>query len=397
MRRPRRRTLGILCACLILLAAGVVTAVRWAQSSKVEVTLLASWDDEEQERFQRRVLDEFERRHPGIDVRYEGSSALSQVLAADLAAGTPPDVAVLPGPGELMEYAAKGELKSLDNLFKASDYDSVWTPQLVRPGHGKHTYWLPIKASLKSMVWYPAGWSKDRVAEPREWCLAMESGATSGWPGTDWVEDVLLQQAGQEQYEKWATGALPWTHEDVQKAWTTWGDMVGAGGGHITSELKASYKRQCKSIEHQGSYRETEGKTDSRTHKHSADVIPKARPAAPWVISGDLVALLTTKKEAKELIRYLADPGTKLPDFTVNKPASADRYPQKGSTGWTLRGEGSPLCWDASDAMPPTLRNAFQQTVIRFLLHPEDLKDQLESLEKLRDGQPSTLRICDSG
>lgn len=153
MSRPGARTLGILCVCLVLLGAGVYAGVRWARDWQGSVTLLANWSGTEREQFEEHVIEPFEEKYR-IDVVYQGSSALSQVLAADMAAGNPPDVAVLPGPGELLAYAVDGRLHPLDGLFDAGDYDRFWAPEVTVPGQGAHTYWLPVKTGLKSMVWY---------------------------------------------------------------------------------------------------------------------------------------------------------------------------------------------------------------------------------------------------
>ena len=36
-----------------------------------------------------------------------------------------------------------------------------------------------------------------------DWCVGIESGAASGWPGTDWIEDIVLRQAGPDSYNQW--------------------------------------------------------------------------------------------------------------------------------------------------------------------------------------------------
>ncbi|MFE0425814.1 extracellular solute-binding protein, partial [Streptomyces sp. NPDC058953] len=212
MRRLRPRTAGILCVCLVLLGAGVFAGVRWARGWQGSVTLLANWSGEERDQFEENIIEPFERTYR-IDVVYQGSSALSQVLAADLVAGNPPDVAVLPSPGELLAYAVDGRLQPLDGLFDAGHYDRIWAPEVTVPGReGRNTYWLPVKTGLKSMVWYSGERpTAESAGDPERWCLGMESGATSGWPGTDWVEDILLQQAGPRVYEKWANGGGVWS------------------------------------------------------------------------------------------------------------------------------------------------------------------------------------------
>ncbi|MFF8972779.1 ABC transporter substrate-binding protein [Streptomyces sp. NPDC014995] len=405
MRRPRTRTLGIVGVCLILLVAGVA-GVRWARGWTGSVTVLANWSGGEKEQFERAVL-EFEEEHR-IDVVYQGSNALSQVLAADLAAGTQPDVAVLPGPGELMAYAAEGRLQPLDGLFEAGDYDGVWTPKVAGEDGREHTYWLPVKTGLKSMVWHAGDVSEDEMAEvggePGGWCLALESGATSGWPGTDWVEDILLQQAGPRVYEQWATGDLAWTDARVRKAWETWGDLVGAGDGNrVERALTDPFGQACpqQRLEHQGSFRDADWKHADGDFVHSAEVIPGARPDSDhWEVSGDLAAMLNATDEARKLIRFLADPGTGLPDFTANRKAAApdgQEEPVKRRIGTILRDSRQTLCWDASDTMPPALRNAFHQAVLHFLVAPDGLEDQLRRLDALRDDRGPTLPVCGGG
>ncbi|MEU0058309.1 extracellular solute-binding protein [Streptomyces sp. NPDC006334] len=406
MSHPRRRPLVVLVLCLTLLAAGVVAGVRWAREWTGSVTVLANWSGDERAQFESAVKRFEEQYH--IDVVYQGSSALSQVLAADLAAGTQPDVAVLPGPGELVAYAAEGRLVPLDGLFEAGAYDRVWMPKVAGADGRERTYWLPVKTGLKSMVWHAGdvqrGGLTALAGDPDGWCLAMASGATSGWPGTDWVEDILLQQAGPQVYAQWASGDLAWTDPRVRRAWRTWGEMVGAGSrGRVERVLEGEYGGDCprQSLEHQGSFRDAHWKRVAGDFVHSAEVIPGARPdSAQWEVSGDLATMLNATDEARKLIRFLADPGTELPDYTANRKAAAPDGPGdpvKRRIGAILRGSQQRLCWDASDTMPPVLRNAFHQAVLRFLVAPEGLEAQLRSLQALNDGRRPTLPVCGAG
>ncbi|HZF88753.1 ABC transporter substrate-binding protein [Streptomyces sp.] len=406
MRRPRPRTLLVLAVCLALLGTGVYAGVRWAQAWKGSVTLLANWSGAEREQFEENVIEPFEDEYR-IDVVYQGSSALSQVLAADIAAGNPPDVAVLPGPGELLAYAVDGRLHPLDGLFDRSHYDGIWAPEVTVPGLGGHTYWLPVKTGLKSMVWYAGDRPTTRsAAGPERWCLGMESGATSGWPGTDWVEDILLQQAGPAVYADWANGRLPWTDAAVRKAWTTWGEMAGAGGRRAEEALTAGFGADCAPgrLEHQGSFRAGHWQRAGGDYVHFAEVVPDAGPrAGAWEVSGDLAALLDPTPEARQLIRYLADPGTALPQHTANKAApEGGQGGTADEVGKILRGEtGGSRCWDASDVMPRATRDAFHQAVLRYLVEPEGLDDRLRELEELDEVEElntgQELPVCGGG
>ncbi|MFE1047317.1 extracellular solute-binding protein [Streptomyces olivaceus] len=398
MRRPGARTFGVLCLCLVLLGAGVYAGVRWARDWQGSVTLLANWSGAERAEFEEHVVEPFEEKYR-IDVVYQGSSALSQVLAADMAAGDPPDVAVLPGPGELLAHAVDGQLHPLDGLFDAADYDRFWAPEVTVRGQGAHTYWLPVKTGLKSMVWYAGQAPTARSAGPAaRWCAGLESGATSGWPGTDWVEDILLQQAGPEVYEDWANGRLPWTDEAVRRAWTTWAGLVGAGDGvRVEQVLTTAFDADCApgSLEHQGSFRAGHWRQAGGDLVHSSAVVPGAGPdAGAWEVSGDLAAVLRPTPEAEQLIRYLADPDTALPEYTANRAAApAEGQDATGrEIGTVLRDSGRVRCWDASDAMPRTVRDAFHQAVLRHFADPSDLDTRLEELERLRT--PQNLPVC---
>ena len=40
------------------------------------------------------------------------------------------------------------------------------------------------------------------------WCIGIESQAATGWPATDWVEDVMLRTTSLENYDAWVAGTL---------------------------------------------------------------------------------------------------------------------------------------------------------------------------------------------
>ncbi|MFE3187099.1 hypothetical protein ACFXKR_40610, partial [Streptomyces violascens] len=62
--------------------------------------------------------------------------------------------------------------------------------------------------------------SAEGPAPLASWCIGMGDDGASGWPGSDWIEDLILQTAGPVLYERWATGALKWTDAPVVNAWS---------------------------------------------------------------------------------------------------------------------------------------------------------------------------------
>src|SRR4029079_11279331 len=82
--------------------------------------------------------------------------------------------------------------------------------------NGKH-YGIPTNVNLKSMIWYPkaafdaAGYTvpttwdqllalSDKIKQDggTPWCVGFESGGATGWPATDWMEDIMLPTAGKD-------------------------------------------------------------------------------------------------------------------------------------------------------------------------------------------------------
>ena len=41
------------------------------------------------------------------------------------------------------------------------------------------------------------------------WCVGFESGGATGWPATDWMEDIMLRTAGPDVYDQWVSARDP--------------------------------------------------------------------------------------------------------------------------------------------------------------------------------------------
>ena len=62
------------------------------------------------------------------------------------------------------------------------------------------------------------------------WCMGLESGDADGWPATDWIENLVLAEAGPEAYDAWTFHELPFDSPPVRRAFERFGDIVFAGG-----------------------------------------------------------------------------------------------------------------------------------------------------------------------
>jgi len=237
----------ILTAVLVLSLFGIVGLAQ----TKV-VNVMHGWPGEQAPAFEM-IVDAFEAENPDIDVVVEiVGRDRPAILATRLAAGNPPDLTPHPWIGTMRQWADAGEVVDLTGLVDTSDIN----PALVPIGEYKDgLYGLFIFPNVKSLVWYnpkefaangyevPNTWyelqalSQQIVADGGvPWSIGLESGAASGWPGTDWIEDIVLRTAGASVYDKWIAHEIPWTDPRIKLAFETFGKLFDDGyvlGGAI--------------------------------------------------------------------------------------------------------------------------------------------------------------------
>lgn len=297
--RRRRRLRLLLAATLTLLAAALGGGC--SGGGKQTVVVLGPWTGNEAAAFTR-TLDLLDNGTP-YTYSYQGTSSLRETLVAQLEADAPPDVAILNSQGELQEYAREGALTPLTGDLASRAYPP-WAPELVVNG-ARHTYWVPLKVDIKSLVWTRT----TQPVRPHSWCLGMSAQATTGWPGTDWIEDILLHRSGPDRYEQWATGVLPWTSPEVRDAWSTWASLMA--GQNTRSALDIPYTGEGgKGLLNSGTCTEEHAGTFIRylygpdiTFRPSADTIPGlGGHKDAYEVSADMAAVFRDSPAAMQLL-----------------------------------------------------------------------------------------------
>ena len=203
----------------------------------------------------------------GVDVEYSGSDSFEQQIVIDSEAGSPPDIAVFPQPGLAADLAARGRLKPLPDGMRQWIVENYaagesWADLATYPGPegAARLYAFPYKADLKSLVWYvPENFEDleygvpetledlkaltERIAADGEtpWCIGLGAGGATGWPATDWVEDLMLRLNPAEDYDDWTTNDLKFNDPKVIAAIEEFGwfaknaDFVAGGTGAVAS------------------------------------------------------------------------------------------------------------------------------------------------------------------
>jgi DNA-binding SARP family transcriptional activator/ABC-type glycerol-3-phosphate transport system substrate-binding protein len=196
-------------------------------------------------------LQRFEER-TGIDVVYEFNPATEAEVEAAAERGDPPDLAILPQPGTVVDLAREGHLMDLSAYLDPAQARRQVGDYLVDVASSSSGWFgVPVELNLKGLVWYPvpefdqAGYvtpktwdelvalTQQMVADGRTpWCIGLESGQFSGWPATDWIEALVLRLGGVDLYDRWAEGDIPFNDPVIRKAVTMFG-QVAFGDGFV--------------------------------------------------------------------------------------------------------------------------------------------------------------------
>ena len=183
----------------------------------------------------------------GATVTYLGSDSFEQDLRIAVDGGSPPDIAVTPQPGSICEFADAGSLVSLEDMgFDIAALEAAHGAYFIGLGAcGDSHYAVPTNANYKSIVWYnkplfdaggytiPETWD-DLVtlsAQVRDdgttpWCIGLGSEAATGWPGTDWIEDIMIRTAGADVYNQWVNHEIPFTDPALVTAFDTYAEIM---------------------------------------------------------------------------------------------------------------------------------------------------------------------------
>ncbi|WP_395539948.1 ABC transporter substrate-binding protein [Neotabrizicola sp. sgz301269] len=197
----------------------------------------------------------------GVKINYSSSENYEQQIVIDTEAGSPPDIAILPQPGLIADLVKKGFVSPLGQETQdwlASNYAAgeswVGLGSYAGPDGTKALYAFPYKIDVKSLVWYvpenfeDAGYEVPQSMEELKaltekivadggtpWCIGLGSGGATGWPATDWVEDMMLRTQAPDVYDKWVSNELPFNSPEVVGAidefgWFAKNDTFVAGG-----------------------------------------------------------------------------------------------------------------------------------------------------------------------
>lgn len=433
-----------------LLALGLCAAAAACAggSQGSVVTIMVPWSGPELQAFEA-VVRPYAAHH-GFIAQFESTTGITQQLDADLAGQGPsarllPDLVDFPSPGQLVQYEGGGKgLMPIDKSLLAH-YDQPWLG--LAKSNGK-AYAVPVKADVKSLIWYEKGavrppgtwralWKDSKSGTP--WCLGLGTGSASGWPGADWIADIMLSQpGGVSAYKKWVTGQS-WTSSAVRAAWFMWTKLMRHGTavpGGSAEALKTAFNNAMPGTAPTGHAQRGGTAEPGCVLDHGAlaatgltatgpvapvsgyDFVPfpsaQGRATrAPLLVSGDFMGRFTGKQDARKLLTYLAtdnaqDKLVAAGGFAFSARRDVRGYPLKPAyshqleqriAGMLQNPVGETFCFSAEDLMKPDMTAAFEQAVLEYMDNPGSIElrtllRQLQAIQGRVRVSPAAEKAC---
>ena len=392
LKRWRKR--GIRSLVAVLLLGGVVSCGDnpTSEGATQSITILGSITGDGADAIEQ-VFAPFTE-STGIEVIYEGTDAFATILPVRVEGGNPPDLALFPQPGLMRDLAENEQLVALDSFLSVEQFTAAYDETWLDLGRvNGQLYGLWARADLKSLVWYrPDRFEEEGYAVPESWdelmalseqiiadggvpwCIGMESGAATGWVGTDWVEDILLRQAGVAVYDQWVNHEIPFTHPAVKEAFEAFGaiarnpEMVlGGAVGVISTPFGDAPQPLFNDPPGCYLHRQTNFIStffpESVTVGEDVDIflLPSMAQAEtpPILVGGTAFAMLSDRPEVRSAVEYLLTPDPHeiwvglenyvSPHQQVDPEAYADDLTR---TQAEILAEATTIRFDGSDLMP---------------------------------------------
>ncbi len=308
-------------------------------------------------------------------------------------AGNAPDLAMFPQPGLMADFARRGKIVPVKEFLTPEQmteaYDQAWLDFASVDGT---VYGVWYRASVKGLVWYnpqqfkangyeiPQTWDEmmalgNRIIEEGKtpWCLGIESGESTGWVGTDWVENILLRTASPETYDQWIKHEIPFNAPAVQNALNIFGEIahnnkmiyggkVGALSTPFGDSILGLFKDPPDCYLHmQGSFIAAFLPDNLAPGEVDIFPLPPIDPqyGLPIEVAGDVFALFNDTPEARQLMVYLA---SKQPHeiaatlggyISPHRDISLELYPDALTRKEVeILNNAEVIRFDASDMMP---------------------------------------------
>ncbi|MGE3856150.1 MAG: ABC transporter substrate-binding protein [Dehalococcoidia bacterium] len=403
--------------------AGTGTASPTGTSAPLgTVNVLGVWGAEELTAFQAMVKP-WEDQNGG-KVNFTGTRDLTATLTARVEGNNAPNIAIPAEIGLFQQFAKDKKLVSLKDLGMAEDVTSNYPKAFTDLGSVDGTlYGYFMKADTKATIWYSPkvfqehGWKPltadssfaDLEALTKQitdagmapWSIGLESEGASGWPGTDWIQQIVLNEAGPDTYDGLISGSTPLTDAKFKSAWEVFGRMANMTAQGSPDAINATNFKDSTYLPFQDPPKAAMVFLGGFAGGFISDQFPNLKAGEgydffPWPGGGvtggaNIVYAFDDKPATASLMKYLASANAQeiwaqRGGFTsLNKQVSLDSYPNPVARKQAQQlTEASQFRFDLDDAIGGAVQQAYFTGVTQYVADPQRLDTILSSLQNVR-------------
>ena len=371
----------------------------------------------------------------GIKIKWAPTSNFNQLINTRVQGRNLPDIAMFPQPGVMRGLAERNTLTPLDSFLDMPTLKNSMTAGTLDAGTvNGNLYGLLVSMNVKSLVYYPKpAFSQAGYTEPKSlpelvdltnkirndgkipWCLGIESGAATGWPATDWIEDTILHQQGVQKYNEWVNHQIDFESPQVKEATSffqqiafTEGNVVGGRKSIASNNYNTAANPMFKNPP--GCYLYKQGNFVAAAGGFPDDVLkdidnrvgvfgfPPAVAGGdnPVLGGGDLAGLFSKNNEyAKKILKFMStkDFGGSIAKggnyISPHKDFDPSNYPNGVVKQIAdIAYQATAFAFDGSDQMPGEVgAGTFWKEITAWIVGDEDLDTALQNID---DSWPSS-------
>lgn len=213
------------------------------------VDVIGLWGAEEEDNF-RELVAPWED-GTGGSLNYTGTRDDVEIVRTRVEGNNPPDVYFPASLGFFKELVADGALVPLSSCpnIDMDELESMYGASLDDFTIDGEVYGFLFKSGMKGTIWYnPVAFEDNGYEVPETydelielsdqmvadgntpWSIAEFANGGTGFPGSDFIQQFLIKEAGPEVYGQVASGEIPYTDDSVRAAWEKYGEIALTDG-----------------------------------------------------------------------------------------------------------------------------------------------------------------------
>jgi alpha-glucoside transport system substrate-binding protein len=364
----------------------------------------------------------------GIKIKFvDASQSFDTLIRPRVQGNNPPDIALFPQPGLMLDFAKQGKLQDLSTMLDINSLKSQLVPGVLDVGtqEGK-VYGFPVNFNVKSLVWYPKkAWDAKGYKAPTTiaelealtnqiksdgttpWCVGMDSAGATGWVATDWLEDFVLRYGGTQKYDQWVKHEIKFddpvvkqSAEEFQKLALDDGNVFGGRKSVVSTNFGVAMNPEFQDppkcfLHKQGNFVLQKGFLTEKIRQNVDQEVGVFQlpgvdaNSKPLLVGGDMAGAFSKDDDTKKALEFMTSPQFKFSNIATAtwlspfKAFDLSNYPNEITKEVAkLAYASTEARFDGSDAMPGAVgAGSFWKGMTAWVSGQKSLDEALKDID----------------